>query len=295
MIDDHNIVVGIVATNLVENGYYPCSFYSMCNLASIEFVDKLLCANGCSTDNTVELHNTIEKVEFFNSDEWNTDNLTQVAFEKQLSCILREVNLRYDKAILLICFADNFVHDDFVYELHDALTKFIQTDDANFMPLPIAKMYTRSVRENQRKLPNKFNVSAKLGAIKFNERFRWHTITNREQSLIGSSDVKLFQYRNPWTNEFLSYENWFFTKEHYDRKRIVHEGWNNMPSNMSHELCIKRKYLGRRKGDEGKGVGIRRVHNFDEHPKHAQKMFEQLEPKHFGYNFFDIDLNDRID
>lgn len=271
MIENYEIVCSTWLTNVVNNRYYPVSYKCLESFSNTDFVDRVLVANGNSTDDTVEKHNDIDKVEFFESPNWDTEEMCQVEVVKQLNSIINKCSDMNKDVILLITCGDAIFTEDFREELKIVLTK-LANSDCNFVNLPVVKVVTKDVRETHRALPGTFYT---YSAIKFTKDIKWKKIGAREVSIIGNKPEKRMSHT--WKNQIYMYETWFFTQEDLENKIKNHFEWD---SNWSIDDVCAKIYRGKLARH-----GVTKM-RYEDHPKEGQELIDLLNEEHMGHSLF---------
>jgi len=270
MINGYEIYCCVFTTNLVKNKYFPVSHKAMESWNKFDFVDKIYAFNGDSTDDTVEKHSDIEKVNFITSPKWNTEEISQDVMVKQYEFCLDFFNNLNRKCIVFILSSDNIWSEKLGFEILQKTKNLIKSNQYNFFNLPFVKVPTKDVREIKRN----FSSFSIYSAIKFNEEIKWNKIAN-EIKLSGSQKAKGLV--SLWENQMFSYETWFFTKEDILRKIKIHKEWDEK---LSIDDTMKKAYLKKLK------MYGKRDMSYSEHPKEAQELIDILEEDHLGYSLF---------
>lgn len=274
MINGHEVYCCVFTTNLVENQYYPVSEKSMQSWSKHDFIDKIYAFNGQSTDDTVEKHSSIKKVNFVTSPKWDTSEISQKEIVKQFDFALDFFNTANKDIIILIMSSDIIWSEELAKEIHGQINKLTKSN-CNFFRLPFVKAPTKNVREVRANSGNSNRFSI-YSAIKFNEKTKWNKIL-REEKIIGTQHSVGMVHN--WINPMISYETWFFTKEDFLRKMQAHSEWASVRK-LPIENAIQILYL-----NKLKKYGTRHM-KYEDHPKEAQELIDILEEKHLGYSLF---------
>lgn len=272
MLNEYEIACCIFMTNVVKNKYYPVTLKCLEACSNTDFIDKIYVFNGDSTDDTVEKHQHVPKVEFIDSTPWDTKEFSANIMSKQYKSALKYISDLNKKIIIIILSSDIIFTDGFRQELKANLEKLSSNENYNFFPLPFVKVPNQHVRDKNRQPPPGFYI---YSAIKFNEKIKWTEIGKKENKIIGNYSLKAF--KPSWKNKMYSYETWFFTENNLKRKKMAHSEWKNK---WKIEDIINMIYI--RKLKKFGSIPMRK----EDHPKEAQELIDMLEEKHLGYSSF---------
>lgn len=272
MINNFEIACFCIAANLVKNNYYPVSLKAMESWSNTEWVDKIYAFNPESSDETVEKHKSIDKLEFVTSPKWDTSTISQKDMIPQYEFALEYISNKDKNIILIILCTDMIFTDAFRDELRFRIQSLTERN-YNHINLCMAKVPTKDVREKMRMHRNFYIYSA----LKFTPKIKWTKIVDNESKLVGPQGRKTLDNNYKWQNPLLSYENWFFTKEDWDLKRSKHAEWKDK---WTYDDIAQMVYLNKLR--KYKPIKMK----YEDHPKEAQDLVDMLEPHHLGYNLF---------
>lgn len=271
MIRDCKIIVGMPMTNVVKNRYFPVTLASINTFSSVDFIDKILIADGQSVDDTVELHKHVKKVEFITAPAWDTSCVNDVNFVNQMNTIIKHVTSLKENAFLILLTSDVILNDLNVIEIKAAIKQMI-TENSDYMHMKFSKVVCKDVREKNRHLHPVFSFAI----IKFTPATSWSGISLDELELYGNKNPQLSQFslRTP----LLVYEGWFFTREQIQWKIESHFGWNKL---WSVEDAIKVQLTGKLKRHGATHM------TYEDHPVEARKLVDMLDETHLAHSLFD--------
>ena len=278
------------ATNLVSNGYYPMSKVCLESISRCNFVDEIFLLDSGSVDETVDFHKDIPKVKFYSFDKWeNLDGKIGLNEwwngQNRIAVELSKRATSGQNLIMITCQIDDFWPVKFSVEMEKAIAYLISEKKDGFT-FPWTKVYTKNVTEQTgARYQHDMMPIRHMGIFRMclEENLFWTGWLPSQTGILISGSKKDFDILPVlFKNTAYQYDNWFFTREHFDNKLKNHCEWG--PHNLKSPLeAFHKKMSSKAKLYNAEIVKV------TSHPPEIQELIEsKLTEDHLGWSFFGV-------
>jgi len=281
MIDGYKVFVCSFVSNSVTTGYGPMIAPAVNSWCDVSYVDRVVLVDGMSDDDTRLLVPADRKVSIVDGPRWPVDSWSwRNVIDAENTFVQAVLDDPHPRKVFAYMSIDNVLYRD--HADLAAMSRRMIKDDFDFVMMRFDKAFTPAyITTDYPVMPSKNWYICT--ATRVDERFKPTKIIN-ECAIDYEKAGKIRGTTHRFKSAPVSYDMFFFTREHVEAKAQRHVGFQNMKRKPTISELVDKQMSKLRK----RGIKLRKV-LIEQHPERMHDVLQNtLSAEHYGYSMFGL-------